>query len=72
MIQAYYLVIYGKSYEKYEKKFLNVYKQAEYKNDLHFQIFLLEILIDFAKKEGKTQEVLKYYSVLHSKFRERH
>ena len=62
----------GENYEKYEKKFLKVYKQAEYKKDLHFQIFLLEVLIEFARKEGKTQEVLKYYSILHNKFRERH
>lgn len=72
MIQAYNFVINGQTFEKYEKKFLAIYQYALKKMDLHLQIFILETLIEFAKKENETQKLIQYYSLLHDKYKERH
>lgn len=72
MISAYRLVINHKTFEKYEKKFLNIYQKALDKKDLHLQIYILETLINFAKKEDRTSKLIEYYSLLHDKYKERH
>jgi hypothetical protein len=71
LIQAYKLILNGKSFEDYEKKFLNALNDKEDIHGIQFQIFVLEELIYFSKKENKTERVLEYYEKLHNKLRKR-
>ena len=71
LIQAYKLILNGKSFEDYEKKFLNALNDKEDIHGIQFQVFVLEELIYFSKKENKTERVLEYYEKLHNKLRKR-
>ena len=71
LIQAYKLILNGKSFEDYEKKFLNALNDKEDIHGIQFQVFVLENLIYFSKKENKTERVLEYYEKLHNKLRKR-
>ena len=71
LIQAYKLILNGKSFEDYEKKFLNALNDKEDIHGIQFQVFVVEELIYFSKKENKTERVLEYYEKLHNKLRKR-
>lgn len=72
VIRAYRLVMNGRDFIEYEKKFLKIYQYSLDKNDMFLQMFILEVLVDLAKRENKTTELIKYYSLLHDKLKERH
>ena len=69
IIQAYKMIMNGKMFEEYEKKFLSVLDSKEDIHGSQFQIFVLEELIYFSEKERKIDKQLEYYKRLHKMLR---
>lgn len=72
MIDLYKKMINGNSFEKCEKKFLEILKMFEEKRDVHLQIYVLEEMVHYSSKEDNYQRTLKYYKMLNDIYKKRH